>query len=73
MLPIQCKLARAALRMGVRELAELANVSPDSIARLERGVALKERTVGAVRIALETAGVEFIPESSGGPGARLRR
>jgi transcriptional regulator with XRE-family HTH domain len=66
-------MARAALGLGVRELAELAKVSPDTIARLERGEELRERTVDAIRIALETAGVEFIPENGSGPGVRLKK
>jgi len=66
-------MARAALHIGVREVAELAKVSPNTIARLERGESLQERTVAAVRLALETAGVEFIAENGGGPGVRLRK
>lgn len=73
MLAIQCKMARTALGLGVRELADLAKVSPDTIARLERGEALKERTIDAIRAALESAGVEFIAENGGGPGVRLKR
>ncbi|WP_248310846.1 helix-turn-helix domain-containing protein [Bosea vaviloviae] len=72
MLAVQCKMARAALGIGVRELAEQAKVSPDTIARLERGEELRERTVDAIRVALEAAGVEFIPQNGGGPGVRLR-
>ena len=66
-------MARVALALGVRELAEAAKVSPDTVARLERGEVLKERTVDAIRAALEAAGVEFIPENGGGPGVRLRK
>jgi transcriptional regulator with XRE-family HTH domain len=73
MVPIQCKMARVALGLGVRELAELADVSPDTIARLERGDALKERTVAAIRAALEKAGVIFVEENGEGPGVRLRK
>lgn len=69
----QCRMARAALRLGVRELARLAAVSPTTIARLERGESLYGRTVDTVRAALEGAGVEFVPENGGGPGVRLRR
>jgi len=69
----QCKMARAALGLGVRELASLAKVSPDTVARLERGEELKERTVSAIRAALEAAGVEFIAENGGGAGVRLRK
>ena len=66
-------MARAALGLGVRELADQAKVSPDTIARLERGEALRERTVDAIRAALESAGVEFITENGGGAGVRLRK
>lgn len=65
-------MARTALGLGGRDLAELAKVSPDTIARLERGEELKQRTVAAIRAALESAGVEFIAENGGGPGVRLR-
>lgn len=73
MLPVQCKMARAALGLGVRELAALAAVSPDTIARLERGDELKPRTVDAIRVALENAGVIFVEENGEGAGVRLRR
>jgi hypothetical protein len=52
-------------------LAELAKVSPDTIARLERGEELRERTVDAIRSALEAAGVEFTNGDQ--PGVRLRK
>ena len=70
---VQCKMARAALGLGVRELAEMAKVSPDTIARLERGDTLRERTVADIRATLEHAGVQFIPENGGGAGVRLRK
>jgi transcriptional regulator with XRE-family HTH domain len=72
-LPVQCRMARAALGLGVRELAAAAKVSIDTIARFERGDELKERTIDALRRALEEAGVEFIDENGGGPGVRLRK
>lgn len=69
---VQCKMARAALGIGVRELAVAAKVSPDTIARLERGEELRERTIDAIREALEAAGIELIAENGGGPGVRLK-
>ncbi|RFO99633.1 transcriptional regulator [Komagataeibacter xylinus] len=66
-------MARAGLNLGVRELAELAQVSTNTITRLERGETLYPRTVEAIRAALEAAGVEFIAENGGGAGVRLRR
>ena len=73
LLPVQCKMARAALGLGVRELAATAKVSIDTVARFERGDELKERTIEALQHALEAAGVEFIDENGGGPGVRLRK
>jgi transcriptional regulator with XRE-family HTH domain len=64
-------MARAALGLGVRELAELAKVSPDTIARLERGEALRDRTVEAIQRALEAAGVEFTNGEQ--PGVRMKK
>jgi|SRR5450631_864136 transcriptional regulator with XRE-family HTH domain len=70
-LPVQCRMARAALGMGVRDLAAAAKVASDTVARFERGDELKERTVEALRRALEEAGVEFI--NGGQPGVRLKQ
>jgi transcriptional regulator with XRE-family HTH domain len=66
-------MARAALNLGVRDLAHAAKVSPTTISRVERGEALFPRTLAAIRSALEAAGVEFIAENGGGPGVRLRK
>ena len=70
---IQCKMARTAVSLGVRDLAVLAQVSPNTVARLERGEELKPRTVEAIQSALEAAGVEFIAENGGGVGVRLKK
>jgi transcriptional regulator with XRE-family HTH domain len=69
----QSKMARAATGLGVRDLAKLAGVSPDTVARLERGEVLRQSTVDLIRAALESAGVEFIPENGGGAGVRLQK
>jgi transcriptional regulator with XRE-family HTH domain len=68
MLAVQCKMARAALGLGGRELAALAGVSPDTVHRLERGDELLPRTVATIRAALEAAGAEFLP----GGAVRIR-
>lgn len=73
MLPVQSKMARAALGWGVRDLAREAKVSPDTVARLERGEKLYLRTVEALRATLEAAGIEFISENGGGAGVRLQK
>ena len=66
-------MARAALEIGIRELADAAQVSPSTIQRLEAGIELKPRTVAAVKLVLESAGVIFIDENGEGPGVRLRK
>jgi transcriptional regulator with XRE-family HTH domain len=71
--PVQVRMARVALGFGVRELAEQAGVSTNTIARFERGEEIKVTTMEAVRTALEAAGVEFIAENGGGPGVRLSK
>ena len=67
----QCRMARAALQLGVRDLAQLAKVSPATVVRFEASVELKERTVDAIRSALELAGVEFTNGDQ--PGVRFRK
>ncbi len=72
LLAVQCKMARVAVGWGVRDLAREASVSTDTVARLERGEALKQNTINIIRSALEAAGVEFIEQNGGGPGVRLK-
>ena len=69
----QCRMARAATGLGIRDLAVAADVSPNTIARLERGENIRGGTVDAIRTALEAAGVEFIAENGGGAGVRLKK
>ena len=66
-------MARVALGWGTRDLARNAGVSPDTVARFERGEQLKGSTVAVLRKTFEAAGIEFIPENGGGPGVRLSR
>lgn len=73
MTPIQSKMARVALGWGIRDLAKAADVSPDTIARFERGESLKSQTAQTIKDAFEGAGIEFIPENGGGVGVRLKK
>ena len=60
--------------MTVRDLASAANVHRNTISAFEAGNSgPNHSTLSAVRLALEAAGVEFIPENGGGPGVRLRK
>lgn len=73
MTPVQMRMARAAVGWGVRELAEKAGVTANTVTRIENGSDAKQSTITALRAALEAAGVEFIPENGGGAGVRLRK
>lgn len=74
MTPEQLRMARAALRIGVRELAEMAGISFTTISRFEteRG-GLQHSSAEAIRKALENAGIVFIPENGGGAGLRYNK
>lgn len=71
--PEQCRMARNALRMSVRSLARISDVTPATITRFETGVSGgRISTRRKLQAALEAAGIEFIPENGGGVGARFR-
>jgi transcriptional regulator with XRE-family HTH domain len=70
----QFRAARAMARIEQAELARQANVSVETIKRLERTegqVSANVQTVEAIRTALEAAGVEFTNGDQ--PGVRLRK
>ena len=72
--PAQCRMARAALEIGVRDLAKLAGVSAMTVTRFENGHSQGyPETLEAIRAALEAAGVIFVAENGDGPGVRLRK
>jgi ribosome-binding protein aMBF1 (putative translation factor) len=71
---IQCKMARAAVGWGIRDLAQHAGVGVATITRFENEqVGANQATVEAIQRTLEAAGVEFIPENGGGAGVRLKK
>jgi transcriptional regulator with XRE-family HTH domain len=73
MKPIQLRMARAAVGWGVRELAEKAGVTANTVTRIENGSDARQSTMDSLQQALEAAGVVFIDENGGGPGVRLRK
>lgn len=72
--PLQMKLARTAVGLGVRELAQRAGVAASTVQRFESGRGdMHSRTLDRVQTVLEEAGVIFIPaDAGGGPGIRLQ-
>ncbi len=70
----QCKMARAALGWSIADLAQKAQVSTNTVVRLESGAtSLRPRTVMDIRRTLEDAGIEFIDENGGGAGVRMKK
>ena len=66
---IQLRMARAAIGWGVRELAEKAGVTANTVTRIENGADAKQSTIDALQRALEAAGIEFTNGDQ--PGVRL--
>src|SRR5258707_15191351 len=70
----QIRAARALLRWSAEDLARESALGLNTIKRAELAENKTSLTVAndlAVRRALEAAGVEFIDENGGGPGARF--
>jgi transcriptional regulator with XRE-family HTH domain len=74
---IQLKMARAGMGWGVRELAEKAGVTANTVNRIEHGSDAKTSTINAIQTALEM-GEEVEPgkwvyvEFIAGDGVRIR-
>ena len=64
-------MARAALKLSVRDIADMAKVATGTITRLEAGIELKPRTLEAIQRALEQAGVAFTNGDE--PGVKLKK
>ncbi|AYV45088.1 transcriptional regulator [Caulobacter flavus] len=73
--PMQIKLARTALGLGVRELATIAEIAPSTIHRFETDKgSMHSRTLDRVQQVLEERGVIFISaDENAGPGIRTRK
>lgn len=70
MTPEQLRMARAAVRLGVRELAQEAGVSFTTISRYETEKGgLQHSSAEAIRKALEARGIRFIDNGQVAIGA----
>lgn len=70
----QIRAARALVRWSAEELANAASVGIATVRRAEAEDGVPPTTaanLNAIRLALQTAGVEFIRENGGGPGVRF--
>ncbi|WP_075823011.1 helix-turn-helix transcriptional regulator [Roseomonas sp. TAS13] len=71
--PPQSRAARGLLNWSREKLAEAGGVPTRTIADFELGnTEPRPSTVSRLRLAFESAGVEFIPENGGGVGVRLK-
>jgi transcriptional regulator with XRE-family HTH domain len=60
--------------MNQTQLAEAASVGLSTIVDFEKKRReVSEAAIAKMRRALETAGIEFLPENGGGEGLRVRR
>jgi len=73
----QLAAARTLVGMDQVTLATATGLSANTIRNMEaskeKPIAGRAQNVQAVQRALESAGVEFIAENGGGPGARLKK
>jgi transcriptional regulator with XRE-family HTH domain len=72
--PVQIKMARTAVGLGIRDLAKLADCAPSTILRFEGGKGgMQTSTLTRIQKALEKEGIIFLePDEKFGPGVRLR-
>ena len=72
--PAQIRMARAALGISVRALAERSAVADSTIHRFESNKGgMQTGTLDRIQAALEGEGVVFIPaDAQGGAGVRLK-
>lgn len=74
MTPAQCRAARALISMTQPRLASAAGIGLSTIVDFERERRqVAAPSVDALRLALESAGIEFISENGGGVGVRKRK
>lgn len=75
MIPIQSKMARGALNIGLREFAKLADTSFQTVNRFESGQNINFNNVKKMKVAFEEMGVTFVSQDenspNGGPGIRI--
>ena len=72
----QIRMARAALRWSIDDLAQHSSVGSRTIKRLEAVddiTSANLSTISKLKSCLEAAGIEFIGSPDDGPGIRIRR
>jgi transcriptional regulator with XRE-family HTH domain len=74
MTPAQSRAARGLIEWSQSELASRSNLGLSTIRNFEKGRRVPSvNNLAAIKQALESAGIVFIPENGEGPGVRLRK
>lgn len=72
--PEQCRAGRALLNWSQKELADNAHLGLSTVRNYEVGRSIPtHNNLLGMQVAMEQAGVEFIPENGGGAGVRLKK
>ena len=72
--PALCRAARGLLGWNQDSLAKVARVGLNTLRNFEAGrSAPMTNNLVAIQVALEAAGISFIPENGEGAGVRLRK
>jgi ribosome-binding protein aMBF1 (putative translation factor) len=70
--PAQIRMARAALGLGVRDLAAMIEAAPSTLTRFETNKGgLQSGTMSKIKTALEGRGVIFLDDDGRGSGVRV--
>ncbi len=71
--PALCRAARGLLGWNQDDLAKAARIGLNTLRNFEAGKsAPMTNNLVAIEVALESAGVRFIPENGGGAGLRMK-
>lgn len=69
----QARMARALVKLGVREVAAEAGVTPNTISRIENGGDAKASTLEAVKAVYVRLGVQFLDAGQAGTTPTVSR
>lgn len=70
---VQSRMARCALKWGIRSTAEKAGVAASTLQRLEADENIHVNNLSKIINAYKTAGVTFLEDDGNGPGVRVRQ
>ncbi|WP_417623977.1 helix-turn-helix domain-containing protein [Paremcibacter congregatus] len=71
--PAQCRGARGLLKWSQKDLARESEITSVTIRNFENEKTMPQKgTLVVLKLTLEAAGIEFIPENGGGVGVRLK-